>query len=180
MATSAGCRVPVGTGWAAETDDASDPEFVKAALGCRLVGGLATGAGRWVDSRDSAVDHVLGPCGSRPVAVLVPAGGVDKPTGGDPRARDLARRRVDGLSRLVSGRGAGERARRTWNPRLPFLPATPRRQDPYHEERDEDDQEEPGTVTVIERDLRLLGRVSLVNVGRYVGPAGGCPSVVTP
>ena len=67
--------------------------------------------------------------------------------------------------------------RRSWDPRLPPLPATPRRQDPHHEERDEDDQEEPGTVTVIERDLRLLGRVSQVDVGRAPRSGGRVSSV---
>jgi hypothetical protein len=98
--------------------------------------------------------------------VLVPARRVDKPAGSDPGVGDFARRCVDGLSRLVSGRGAHERAARSWDSRLSPLPATTRRQDPHHEERDEDDKEQPGTVTVIERDLRLLGRVRLVDVGR--------------
>jgi len=69
--------------------------------------------------------------------------------------------------------GAGERAGRGWDAGrvpLPPLPAAPRRQNPHHEERDEDDQEKPGTVTVIERDLRLLGRAIRVDVGRHLGP----------
>ena len=57
--------------------------------------------------------------------------------------------------------------------------ALPRRQDPHHEERDEDDQEEPGTVTVIERDLRLLGAVVPVGVGAPPRTAAGRSSLFT-
>jgi len=60
---------------------------------------------------------------------------------------------------------------------LPPLPLPPCREDPHHEERDEDDQEEPGTVTVIERDIRLLGRATGADVGPHLRPLDGCSPV---
>jgi hypothetical protein len=80
----------------------------------------------------------------------------------------------------MPGCGVGERARRGRDPWVPPLPLPPRREDPHHEERDEDDQEEPGTVTVIERDLRLLGQATGADVGPHVGPANGCSLVRAP
>jgi hypothetical protein len=127
------------------------------------LGGRTTGAGRRrVGARDAPIGHVLGPFRSRPVPVFVPARWVDKPTGRDSGEGDLARCRVDGIGCLTAGCGVGERVRRGWDPGLPRpapLPAAPRREYPHHEERDEDDDKKPGTVTVIERHLRLLGPV---------------------
>ena len=93
---------------------------------------------------------------------------------------------VDATRCLVPGCGVGERARRSWDSRrapLPPLPAPPRRQYPHGEKRDEDDNEEPGTVTVIERDLRLLGRVigaGVTSVGLVVAPQSGSESAIVP
>ena len=56
-----------------------------------LRGRLTSGAGRGrVGARDAAIGHVLGPLGSRPVTVFVPARGVHEPAGGDTGVDDRA------------------------------------------------------------------------------------------
>ncbi len=128
--------------------------------GC--LGRLLAAARRRVDARDTAVRDVLGPFGSRPVALLVPARRVDQPTGGDPGEGDPAGRLAVEIRRLRGGGGRG--ARRPEGPPL-ARPATTRREGPHREEGEEDDQEEPGAMTVEVRDCSLLAGTWCVGSG---------------
>src|SRR6202035_1126046 len=106
-----------------------------------------------------AVGDVLGPFGSRPVALLVPARRVDQPTRGDPGEGDPPGWLAVQIRRLRGGGGRG--ACRPEGPPLAG-PSTTRREGPHREEGEEDDQEEPGAVTVEVRDCSLLARASCV------------------